>query len=372
MVHLKNLPKLILAKLANSRMMLKGKKFNKHIIVLESDDWGSIRMPSIEVYNTLVKNGVSSILGGKYNQVDTLASNDDLELLLDILSSVKDANGNPAKLTMNCVVANPDFEKIEKSNYEKYYYEPFTETLKRYPNHDRAFALWQEGISNKLFRPQFHGREHLNFQKWMTLLKSGNKDTLACFNFRNYAMITDETEVLEAYNIKSKIENELVLKSISEGLDLFENIFGYRSLSMIAPCYTWNDDIEDIAYQKGVLYIQGIYIQLLPEYMSHNRRMKRSHYLGEKNRNGQIYLTRNCFFEPSQSSRYSAEQCLHNINLMFKLGQPAIISCHRLNFVGGLSSQNRDSNLKEFSFLLKNIIKQYPDVEFRSSDELFL
>lgn len=371
MVLLNKLPKLVSAKLTNGRMMLKGKKINKHIVVFESDDWGSIRMPSIETYNTLVSNGVNSIIGGKYNHIDTLASNDDLEILLDTLSSVNDIMGNHAKITMNCIVANPDFEKIKNSNFEKYYYEPFTETLKRYPNHDRAFALWQEGIKNNILKPQFHGREHLNFQKWMKLLRDGEKDTLICFNHENYAMIKDETEVLEAYNITTQDENNAVLKSISEGLELFEKIFGFRSLSMIAPCYTWNDDIEDTAHKEGIRYFQGIYTQLLPTYMSDNGRKKRNHYFGETNHNGQIYLTRNCLFEPSLSPKYNADRCLHEINLIFKLGLPAIVSCHRLNFIGGLSQKNRDNNIKGFSYLLKKIIKQYPDVEFRTTDQLF-
>lgn len=36
----------------------RGWKTSRKIIVIESDDWGSIRMPSKEVYNSLLKQGI--------------------------------------------------------------------------------------------------------------------------------------------------------------------------------------------------------------------------------------------------------------------------------------------------------------------------
>lgn len=357
-------------RLLNAWMLNKSVKFRNKIVVFESDDWGSIRMPSLEVLGTLKSKGVSNIGNMSYNNVDTLASNDDLEILMDVLSSVKDKNGNPAKITLDCVVANPDFDKIRDSNFSKYYYEPFTETLKRYPNHDRAFSLWKEGIKNKLFMPQFHGREHLNFQRWMRLLQSGNRDVMACFDTYNYAMLDKDTEVFKAYDARTEDEFGGMLDSIKEGLDLFEEIFGFRSVSMIAPCYTWDDCIEDCAYKAGISYIQGGFIQRYSLFQKMKGKDIKGHYFGERNRNGQIYLTRNCFFEPSQNKNLNADNCLDRIDKLFKMGLPAIVSCHRLNFIGGLYEKNRDENLKDFKYLLETIVTKFPDVEFLSSDKL--
>ena len=111
---------------------------NRHIVVFESDDWGSIRMPSLEILRLLLDKKVAVNSPDTYDRIDTLASNEDLTRLIEVLSSVKDANGNPAILTMNCVTANPDFEKIKESGFQTYYYEKFTDTLKRYPHHDRS------------------------------------------------------------------------------------------------------------------------------------------------------------------------------------------------------------------------------------------
>ena len=51
-------------------------------------------------------------------------------------------------------MANMDFEKIKKSNFNEYHYEPFTETLKHYPEHDKVMVLSKEGINNKFLIPK--------------------------------------------------------------------------------------------------------------------------------------------------------------------------------------------------------------------------
>ena len=69
-------------------------------------------------------------------------------------------------------MTNPDFRKIAQSGFQDYYYELFTETLKRYYPNDNVFSVWQEGITARLFQPQFHGREHVNVQMWLEYLLS--------------------------------------------------------------------------------------------------------------------------------------------------------------------------------------------------------
>ena len=48
---------------------------NRKIVVIESDDWGSIRMPSLETFEKLSSNGLNLSSGDalRYNKNDTLA-----------------------------------------------------------------------------------------------------------------------------------------------------------------------------------------------------------------------------------------------------------------------------------------------------------
>ena len=355
-------------------MMIKNKQINQHVVVFESDDWGSIRMPSLAVLDKLQSKGVTLAVPQSYDSVDTIASNDDLEMLMEVLASVKDSNGNPAKITLNTCVANPDFERIKDGNFQEYYYEPFTETLKRYPHHDRAFALWKEGMAHNVFQPQFHGREHLNPQKWLRYIQNGNKDVRAAFDEGCCSLATLDHDkrvtFLEAFEIDTAAECDFVKKSIEEGLELFEKLFGFQSESMIAPCYTWDDYIEEEAAVHGVKYIQGGYIQRHSSWQRSLGNHITGHFNGEVNHLKQCYTIRNCNFEPSLISTDTASSCLAGIKKAFDRHLPAVVSCHRLNFIGELNATNRDNNLREFRKLLRLILENYPEVEFMSSNEL--
>ena len=148
-----------------------GWRTNRKIIVIESDDWGSVRIRDRNAYQALKKKGLN-VDHKRYDQVDSLESNEDLERLFEVLNSVKDKNGQSAKFTPMCLLGNPAFDKIKVSDYEEYHFQPLEETLKEYPGSNRLIELWREGAQSKLFEPQLHGREHLNVRRYMDILKN--------------------------------------------------------------------------------------------------------------------------------------------------------------------------------------------------------
>ena len=95
-----------------------GWRTNRHIVVIESDDWGSIRMPSKEVYDRLLNSGYRVDLC-HFSDFDSLETGADLTNLFEVLDSVRDSRNHPAVLTANCVVANPDFDRIKACNFEE-------------------------------------------------------------------------------------------------------------------------------------------------------------------------------------------------------------------------------------------------------------
>ena len=350
-------------------------KLRRPVVVIESDDWGSIRMSSPKVLGELKAKGCLFFDHIGYDRYDTLASNTDLEALMEALNFVKDSEGNPAKLTMNCVVANPDFEKIRETGFQEYHYELFTETLKRYPNHSCSFDLWKEGKEMGLLQPQFHGREHLNPQLWLQLLQKKIPAVIHSFERGVISVMVDKDidprqHALAAFNLAGEDEYAFAKESVREGLELFEKLFGYRSTSMIAPNYTWDTAIEDEAARCGVKYLQGSRNQRHSYYVMRNKGQTEVRYTGQRNGNGQIYMVRNCSFEPSENPKRNADFCMAQVEKAFKRGQAAIISSHRQNFIGELYPENRDNNIKQFKSLLRTIVKKYPGVMFLTSDEL--
>lgn len=349
---------------------LPGWRTNRKIVVVESDDWGSIRMSSSNSYNALLKAGLNINIGAgaRYNKFDTLASKEDLSLLFEILNSVKDKHHNPAKITAVSLTANPDFEKIKADNFQNYYYESFTTTLERY-NKTGAFELWQEGIKENIFVPEFHGREHLNVQAWLRALQYGEKEALLAFEHEVWGYNRKKGMNFQAaFDLEFASDLEQQKEIISDGLELFENLHGYKAQFFVPPNGPINNQLEQVAVSGGIQYMSSPKIQ--QEVLGEGKTKKHFRYLGKQNKHGQSYITRNAFFEPSGSSRNEVDKCLAEIELAFKWKKPAVISSHRVNYIGGLYKANRDSSLKQLKDLLTTIVKKWPEVEFMTSSEL--
>lgn len=350
-----------------------GWRTNRKILVIESDDWGSIRMPSKHVYEKCLRAGIK-VDKCAFCSYDALANKNDFTALYETLYKFTDKKGNNPIITANCIVANPDFDKINASNYTEYFFEKFTDTLHRaYPNED-VFSLWQEGITKKLFYPQFHGREHLNVNRWLNYLQNGSKETLFAFSQGLFGLSTNvvsekRDSYMAAYGADSIQEFESQKAIIRDGLSIFEEIFGYKSKSLIAPNYIWSSQIEQTLAQNGVCFIQSAKNQITPRF-EEGKTIK--HILGQRNHFSQIYLVRNCYFEPSDSlvPVNALKSCFEQVETAFRWGKPAIISSHRLNYIGGIVDKNRTDNLELLGVLLDRITRKWHDLEFMTSDQL--
>lgn len=351
-----------------------GKTVNERLIVIQSDDWGSVRMSSKQAFNNL-KNGGIPVDTSAYNKFDALASEDDLSLLFEVLNSVKDSNGNPAIITANTITANPNFSKIENSGFTKYFFEPFIETMQSYPNHKNAFNLWKEGMESKVFLPQLHGREHLNVDRWMQMLQLNDPDTHLAFKNKVFGFpLKNKSPLFHNYMASFDLDNSndvaRQIQIVEDAAVLFEKIFGFKSETFIAPNYIWHDKIEQALAKAGVNQIQSGLIQIKPT-LNKAKYKNVFHWMGESNAYNQRYAIRNNFFEPSLNPSFDWEAyCLKRIEIAFKWHKPAVICSHRLNYIGGIVADNRGDNLKRLKRLLDKIVRTWPDVKFISSNTL--
>ncbi len=362
-------------RVARNLFNIRGWKTKRKIVVLESDDWGSIRMPSKDVYDKLLASGIE-VNKCSYCKYDSLETEKDLNLLFDVLLSCKTGSGQNPVITANTIVANPDFEKIKESDYKEYYFENSEKTFERFPDCKNSFNLWKKGITENIFHPQLHGREHLNVNRWMRYLQEGSKETLYAFENNMFGISTNVSkENRRSYMAALDFEDEKELAQQKEILkdaqNIFQSYFGYNSLSFIAPNHTWSSKLEPVLSDIGVKYLQGARFQVIPHSEKAENKNKK-HYTGESNSTNQYYLVRNSFFEPAlMSSNFdSVNNCLHQIDVSFRWNKPAIISTHRLNYMGSIVEQNRTQNLSLLKKLLTSIIKKWPDVEFFTSDKL--
>lgn len=346
-------------------------KVKERLVVFESDDWGSTRMPNRDIFEKALKSGYP-VDKSVYTQYDCLESYEDLDRLFDLLSSFKDSFGNNPIFTANFIVANPDYNKIVDDKFENYHLETIDNLYKRVES--KIFSKIALGNENKLFFPQFHGREHVNVERLMHELKSGNKDIrFAVLHgmpgiFKKNTKLAENNFVVELEH-KDYLDLRKKKENLDDGLKKFKNIFGYKSESAIACNYVWHPEIERILFDNNVKYIQGSIYQLIPRgnYIGFEKKL---HYTGETNCFNQTYLVRNCHFEPSSSDNDILDGVLKQIKIAFMFNNPAIISTHRINYVSGMSSKNRDKGLRNLKFLINKILQVWPDVKFLSSVDL--
>lgn len=351
-----------------------GWRTERKIVVIESDDWGSVRIKDKDAYQALKAKGLN-VDHKRYDQVDTLESNEDLEMLFEVLFSVKDKHGTHAKLTPMCLLGNPDFEKIKASDYREYFFQPLTETLRDYPDSNRILSYWREGARSKVFEPQLHGREHLNVRRYLEILQNHEGKEGLRFALEHHSVGPSAFKgitypnYLGALHPVTKGEIEELRGHLIEAGQLFDMYLGHKPNVFMAPNAEEPKDLEATLEQIGIKTLTRAKRRIYPK--GNGEFGKEWNFIGKMNEHSQLILNRNAFFEPCQKDEgKTIDSCLKEIDIAFKWKKPALISSHRVNYVGNINPKNRDEGLKSLKALLQKIINKWPDVEFMTSSEL--
>jgi hypothetical protein len=357
-------------KLSKHYVNARGWSTKRRIVVIESDDWGSIRMASKDSVDDLRIN--YPISNSKFTELDGLERTSDLTELFSLLKSHKDGRDNYPVITACSLVANPNFEKIIEDNFTNYFYETIDRTYLNY-GENGLLQLWKkEGIEENLLYPQFHGREHLNPLKWLKILQSGNQMELEAFNKRCLlglagAMTDPKNLYMAAFEASTQYEKDYVTKATIDGLERFKEVFGFNSISFMPSQSKQFEEINDTLVTNGVLCSQaGQYFT--PNGYGTFRKVDK--FWGNRDKYGMTFWRRNCSFEPYKDHSGEIDKCLSEIEIAFKWNKPAIISSHRINFTSRIDENHRNKCLDKFNQLLTRIIGEYPEIEFLNSAQL--
>lgn len=357
----------LLGGIRNILSQIKSQKRDTKIVVIESDDWGTIRMQSHSHWKDLKSKNID-VTSNPFNHFDTVEKDSDIEELMEMFEQIKKETGKTVKFTMNFVMANPNFEKIESDQFTTYSYLPIEYTYQEYSDSGNVLTLVNKGRSDGYFQPQFHCREHVNVDLWMKLLCEKNLHFRQAFDAKTFAISAKGIpNVWEAYSYSSAYQESSIPDAIQTGIQLFQSTFGFSSKTTIAPVGVWDDFVEETFRDNSLFCFQGFLVQKLNPYKNND---KRYHYNGQKNAYGSTYLVRNAYFEPATSSIDWVGNCLRQVKQAFLFRNPAIISTHRINYVSRISSENKDQGIKQLKILLLSIIREWPEVEFFFTDEL--
>lgn len=374
MIKVKNLKETLRKSISN----IPGWRTNRKIIVFESDDWGSVRIKNKQAYDALKSKGLN-VDKFHYDSVETLESNQDLEYLFELLLSIKDSKGNHPVFTAMCIMGNPDFEKIKESDFMEYHFQPLQKTIDEFPHSNRIIDLWKLGYQNNIFVPEIHGREHINVFRYMEILQhhEGREGlryalqyhSVGPLGYKNYLF----PNYLCALHPKSSEEIPMLHEYVLEAGKLFETYMGYQPRVFIAPNAEEPKELESSLNKIGVKFLTRSKKRIYP--LGDEKFAIEWNFVGKKTKFNQTILNRNAFFEPVTWGEHEhihdwVQSCLKDIEIAFRLKKPAVISSHRVNYVGNIRPENRDKGLTALKELLTKLIKRWPDVEFMSSYQL--
>jgi hypothetical protein len=208
----------------------------------------------------------------------------------------------------------------------------------------------------------------------MDALQNGHKSVMQAFKNESVCIpaFPDETPVSHAtttFFIEQAKENEKLKTDILVGTKMFEKLFAYRSRQFTPGAGLYSPSLHKTLAECGIKYIHVNRYQAYP--LGDGNFSKQFLYNGKKNEFGQKYIVRNCLFEPDGVENLSStHRCLKDIEASFRWNAPAIISSHRVNFVGHFNKEYRDNSLKQLKYLLDKILQEWPDVEFMNADEM--
>jgi hypothetical protein len=351
---------------------LLGWRTNRKIVVIESDDWGSFRFKNIETRDKFLSPIDKDKCWMSYN--DCFESAEDIEKLLEVITSVNDKNGKAVKFTFLINPSNPDFKKIKNANFKQFYQESFLQTLEKRNDGQEILNLYKEGLSKDLIEVAFHGREHLNVNTWMKDLQ--NRDKIARLGFENNMWGFSKSYMPEmkysyraTFDLKNLQESPSLENNIKEGIAILNNTFKQTTTYFLPPDGPYHLNLNKELVKNGIKYIG---LSKLHQNPTENGVFKKHlFWVGKKTKTGLTIITRNVTFEPA-SPRHDnwVTPALMDIENAFKSKKPAVISSHRANYVGSLNLENRVQNTGELKRLLDKIVSKWPEVEFMTSSQL--
>lgn len=313
--------------------------FKETLVLIESDDWG----PGGEVHSYRLKE------------------------LLATLNKHRDSIGRPAILTADIVLSVPDTQKIKTNNNGQFFRKPLTS----FPH---IYNMMLDGINQGTFVPQLHGLEHLNENAFIRLYLENDPRVQIAMKTEDWWDWEKLDSPLQGHYVDGSklpttpLSKQDAKKIITIANTLFKQLFGYHSTSTVAPCYLWNDDIEQEWKEKDIRYIQTAGYRCIA-------RDKNGNYIqspsiirtGEKNKFGQIYLVRNVMYEPVDGKN-TANTAFKEATIAYNQALPITISTHRYNYTR--SQEEFNQSLSGLDQLLSLIRQNLPSVRFLASPEL--
>jgi hypothetical protein len=339
-----------------------GFRFDRPLVLLQSDDWGRVGLRDQEGLQQLQAAGIA--LGDKPYDFYTLETAEDLAAVSTLLKGHRDSAGCTPCIEMNFMVANLDFARINHGAAAGLPLMPLAEGLPGNWKRPKLVDAYQRGVADGVFRAALHGSTHFcraaverhaaqdgeRARLLKTLWTAGTPYIHWRMPWIGYEYWDPEQPEDQRF-LPARVQMDLIGQSVG----LFAKMFTSLPRSACAPGYRANDDTHRAWARQGVRVAQNGPGFLLPPFLG-------AHEL--------LHLTRNVEFEPATDAAFSLEKSLRQAERCFERGIPAVVSAHSINFHSSVKNF-RDATLRLLDEFLTALESKHADLLYLHDENLF-
>jgi len=347
---------------ARSLLPVHGYYFDRPLFLLQSDDWGRVGLRDQEGLRQLHNEGLQ--LGERPYDFYTLETAQDLTTLSQLLKRHRDANGRPACIGMNFILANLDFARMASQNSEQIYLRALPDGLPVGWQRPGLFEAYREGINAGVFYPALHGQTHFCCQaverelklqsergtKIKTLWKAGTPYIHWRMAWIGYEYWDPESQDSDCF-----LSAEQQEAAIGAAVGNFARMFSTLPRSACAPGYRADETTHKTWAHFGIRVAQNGPDPSLPPHLD---------------RFGVLHLHRTLDFEPALDEKLLIGTCLDAIARNFQQGLPAIVSVHAINFHSTVKDF-RTKTLVLLDELLSAVEAKFPNLLYLHDSDLY-
>ncbi len=319
---------------------LDGLRFDRPLLLFQSDDWGRVGVRDHEGCDALRAAGVP--LGESPYDFYSFETADDLTALREVLKGHNDSAGRHPAIVMNFVTANVDFARCLASGGHEISLLPLSEGLPDPWTRPRLFEEYRRGIAEGMFFPALHGLTHFCAKAVARELKTdGERGRLvrklwsAGTPYIHWRM---PWIGYEYWDIEAKSDQYLAVEdqqlAIQQAVGLYQKLFNSTPVSACAPGYRSNANTHKAWFDNGIRVAQN------------GPGGRQAPFL---DRRGMLHTFRTVEMEPAVTP-CSLESLIGDAEKCFRSGLPAIVSIHSINF---------HSTIRDFRTLTLALLDQF-------------
>ncbi len=362
-------------------------RFNRPLLVIQSDDWGRVGVRDREGWDELQASGLR--LGENPYDFYGLETADDLDALSDLLQKHRDSTGRHPCIGMNFVMANVDFRharphiREDKADGPLIPLKPLTEGLPEPWRRPGLMESYQEGIRRRLFYPALHGLTHFcPAAVERELAAEGERRDLlhklwdAGTPYIYWRMPWVGYEYWDPASPSQERFLPLAVQgtAIDRAVEMYKDFFGPSPLSACAPGYRANEDTRSALFVAGVRVLQGgpgdddgpafceTFDDSFDDALDDSRDVS-------SDKHAMLCTFRNIEIEPA-TAECKLEEVMARANDCLSRGRPAIVSTHSINF----HSTIRDFRTPTLGLLdefLSGMERRWPDLLYVNDGDLW-